>query len=48
MYSTGGFYRITKGDYWEKFAKPNEKIICDNCMHSDPKWIAVYGKRIQL
>jgi hypothetical protein len=43
-YSTGGFYRITKGDYWEKFANDGEKVICNQCMFTDERYIQKYGK----
>jgi hypothetical protein len=40
---TGGFYR-TEG-YWSKFANEGEKIVCDNCMFNDARYILVYGRR---
>lgn len=29
---------------WTEFTNPGEHIICDHCMWSDPRYIAVYGK----
>lgn len=39
---TSGFYRIEKGR-WEKYANLGEKIVCDDCMWKNPKYIADYG-----
>ena len=43
--ATGGFYDIEAGGWWAGFADPGEKNVCDDCMHSDPRYVAVYGKR---
>lgn len=46
---TGGFYEISvnamtlEPSDWCKFANPGEKIVCDDCMWADPRYIAVYG-----
>ena len=40
--TTGGFYDVTKGG-WKKYRRGKEESICDNCMFSDPKYIAIYG-----
>ena len=37
---TAGYYRG-----WTEFTNPGELIVCDACMHADPRYIAVYGKR---
>lgn len=34
---TEGYYDVSEG-YWKTFARNNEKIICDNCMHSDLRY----------
>ena len=28
---------------WDKFAHPGEKTVCDRCMWTDPRYVAVYG-----
>lgn len=34
-----GFYHTGPGDPWRKFARsPDELIVCDQCMESDPKF----------
>jgi hypothetical protein len=38
--ATAGYY-VAAG--WLKFANPDEKFICDSCMWSDPRYIAIYG-----
>lgn len=38
---TAGWYLTTGG--WGKFANPGERAVCDECMWSDPRYIAVYG-----
>lgn len=37
---TAGYY-VAKA--WIQFANPGEVFICDNCMWTDPRYIAVYG-----
>lgn len=39
---TSGFYN-TENTIWTQFANPDEKIVCDICMHLDPRYTAVYG-----
>lgn len=39
---TGGFYDVTESEY----ARWEEERICDDCMHSDPKYIETYGDLI--
>jgi hypothetical protein len=38
---TAGFYRIE--DSWKEYANEGEKIICDDCMFKDERYIKVYG-----
>jgi hypothetical protein len=46
---TGGFYEISydlpnlKASSWRPYVNAGEHIVCDACMHSDPRYIAVYG-----
>lgn len=37
-----GVYVVDHGD-WAKFAEGHEIVLCDRCMHCDPRYIAVYG-----
>ena len=39
---TIGFYDTTDHQ-WSKFANPGETVVCDNCMRSDPRYLAVYN-----
>lgn len=39
---TSGFYYVTSG-YWNRFARPYETVVCDDCMWADPDYIAIYG-----
>jgi hypothetical protein len=39
---TAGYYDI--GGSWERFANPGERYLCDMCMWTDSRYIAVYGK----
>lgn len=39
--ATSGFYDTTGS--WAKYADPHEKIVCDACMWSDPRYQADYG-----
>jgi hypothetical protein len=49
MRFTGGFYEVQADlrtldiTSWSRYANPGEKIVCDACMHADPRYIAVYG-----
>ena len=38
--ATGGFYDAKA---WDQFANEGETEICDDCMWTDPRYIAVYG-----
>ena len=41
---TAGFYaRGPSGTGWEKWMSSEEKIVCDLCMQTDPRYVAVYG-----
>jgi len=37
-----GVYVVDHGE-WAKFADGHETLLCDKCMHCDPRYIAVYG-----
>ncbi len=39
---TGGYYIVAEGN-WKEYQRDDEEYVCDNCMHSDPKYIAIYG-----
>jgi len=43
---SAGCYVVDKGG-WEEHAREGEKIICDECMWNDPKYIAIYGKQYE-
>lgn len=40
---TCGFYDVSKGSSWAKYARNYESIICDECMFADPQYIQDYG-----
>jgi len=43
---TAGFYDTSPTDSpmgWDKFADPDERIVCDRCMWTDTRYVAVYG-----
>jgi len=40
---TAGFYNVSPGSYWAKYANPYEDAVCDCCMWCDPRYIADYG-----
>jgi len=40
---TAGFYNVAPGSAWEKFGRPYETNICDECMQCSPEYIKVYG-----
>lgn len=42
MGMTAGYYD-TSGQPWSDFVDPGERIICDDCMWADARYIAVYG-----
>lgn len=37
---TAGYY-VASG--WIQFCNPEDIFICDKCMWSDPRYVAVYG-----
>ena len=39
---TSGYYIVSEGN-WQQFQRWEEENVCDDCMHSDPKYIAIYG-----
>jgi hypothetical protein len=41
---TGGFYDVTD-EYWSRFAVWEEENVCDECMHSDPGYKAIYHSK---
>lgn len=43
-FATSGFYQCAAG-HWSNLVNPGESIICDECMHADPRYLAVYGPR---
>lgn len=43
---TNGCYDVTEG-FWSNFARPGERLICDDCMHSDPVYIDAMGPKRQ-
>jgi hypothetical protein len=40
---TAGYYDVSEG-YWRKFARQDERVVCDNCMYADPRYQETYGK----
>lgn len=40
---TSGYYVVT--GYWQRYANLGEETVCDNCMFTDPRYIAIYGRR---
>lgn len=32
---TSGYYEVSPDKGWSKYARPDEKYLCDNCMFSD-------------
>lgn len=42
-FATAGFYDTTGQSWWSKYAKPGERVVCDTCMWSDPRYRADYG-----
>lgn len=40
---TGGYYIVSDGN-WKEFARWEEEIVCDDCMHSDPKYKKIYNE----
>lgn len=42
--ATSGFYDMTD-EYWKRYAREGERVVCDDCMFKDPNYIADYGQR---
>jgi hypothetical protein len=40
---TAGYYD-TSSEYWQQFANEGEEKVCDRCMWTDPRYVAVYGE----
>ena len=41
--ATGGFYRIkVDGEGWGKYTNPGERVVCDDCMWHDPRYLVDY------
>lgn len=44
-----GFYVVSEMpgecNYWANFARSGERLICDACMWSDPRYVAEFGER---
>ena len=40
-YATAGYYNV-ENKYWSQYANPGEKIVCDDCMMEDERYLAVY------
>lgn len=40
---TSGIYDTRPGSYWARFSNENERIVCDQCIWADPRYIEVYG-----
>ena len=40
---TYGIYDVSPGSCWERFGRPYETTVCDECMQCSPEYIAVYG-----
>lgn len=38
---TGGFYIVAEGS-WKEYQRDDEEYICDECMHTDPKYKKLY------
>jgi len=38
---TNGYYIVSEGN-WSEFARWEEEYVCDECMHSDPKYLEIY------
>lgn len=41
--SAGVYVVEGENNQWAKYANPGERIVCDQCMWKDPRYIAVYG-----
>lgn len=43
---TSGFYYVSPGSCWAKYARPYETVVCDECMWQDPGYVCDYGVRL--
>jgi hypothetical protein len=43
---TGGFYDVRPPSSWADYVNPGERFVCDNCMWTDPRYVAVYGTHV--
>lgn len=43
IFMTGGYYNTGPNSYWNRFANENELVVCDPCMHKEPRYLEVYG-----
>jgi hypothetical protein len=41
--ATGGFYVVSEGKAFEKYGRPDEHFVCDDCIQSDPEYRRDYG-----
>ncbi len=39
---TNGYYIVSEGN-WKDFRRDDEEYICEECMHSDPKYKSLYN-----
>lgn len=39
--TTSGYYVVSEGN-WSEFKRWEEDNVCDDCMHSDPKYKKLY------
>lgn len=46
---TAGYYVVSEGAAWEKYAREGEHMVCDHCIQSDPEFQKVYqlGKPVR-
>jgi hypothetical protein len=42
--SWGVYYRGTDGEsgLWDRYMNPEEKVVCEECMQSDPRYLVDY------
>lgn len=40
---TGGYYNVGDESSWHEFARWEEEIVCDDCMHSCSNYKKIYG-----
>jgi hypothetical protein len=39
---TAGYYDVT-GGHFSRFARAGERVVCDRCMWTDPRYMEIYG-----